>query len=249
MRQFISQTTAAEELSPILPGIQWALMTGIDGALSQYDPATGHNAWVLGSLAYNQIFDRFDRVFSTGRYLIPSGATDDVPRADVLEGLPESAANLMPTIPPGDVQREYINQVPGFRFGPYSLLTQSSGSHSLDDFVWSSLRKKTKHEIACLSYCDSKEESGQLSLELGEDSLPSSSFVIVCYRVSTSGYTAGYGLPRDNSHGGSPWHWFTELPPLESKAKSISLDQPERISPRINKNVSLKRQQYGVQQG
>lgn len=251
MRKYISQSAAAEDLAPIVPAIRWALTFGIESALEQYDPTLGHNQWILGSLAYNQILDRFERVFSTGNYRAPSDTSIILPTADVLEGLPEVATDLMPRIQPGLVRKVHVNQTPCFRFGPYLLFTQSIGTKPLNDFSWAALRRKTKQDIARLPY-DSTAETGQLALDLDCDLLPRSNFVIISYRFSSSGFEAGYGLARDNSSGGSPWYWLSELAPFTSPAAHQRAEQSEGGTPRINKNVSLKRRETntgGVEQG
>lgn len=241
MREPLLKKVVDEDLSPIVPAIQWAMTAGLENALSQYDPVSGHDQWVLGCLAYNQINDKVDRVFATGKYRSSGEAVAPALEADVLYGLPEAVINTMPTIEPGLVSRGLVEQTPCLRYREYALLTQSTGDAPLDDFRWETLKKKTKTKIASLEYGDAALTGEQLTFSLGLDRLPSNRFIMIAYRITKSGFETGYGVARNNSAGGPPWYWFTPLAPFEFEVHDELPELAAGTKPRLNRNVSLKR--------
>ena len=238
------------QLAPITDAIRWAIAAAERSTADQYEPATGHDNRWLGNTRRNQIIDRIDRGLGTGNYAPPR--EPDAPNDDsrIFQTLNEFEIDSRPLVDPGSVRREDICQSVSWRYGDYRLFLQSFRSESFDDWNWSKQRSKVKLAIARNTYAAEHRPGVQLSLDIeiptaSAESLSSSEMfpeipILLAYRVSASGIEAGLGLSRDNTYGGSPWHWLSELAPWDTdtmiKPQSVSETPPSRI----NKQVSLK---------
>jgi hypothetical protein len=57
----------------VLDALRWAAASASARALSDYSEPAGYNATTLGTDRHHLLVDRIDRVFSLGKYFIPSG--------------------------------------------------------------------------------------------------------------------------------------------------------------------------------
>lgn len=239
-----------EQLAPITDAIRWGIATAERSTANQYDPATGHDNRWLGNTRRNQIIDRIDRGLETGNYARPKDP--DAPNDDsrIFQTLNELEIDSKPLVDPGSVRREDICQSVSWRYADYRIFLQSFRSEAFDNWNWSKQRSKIKLAIARTPYSADHRPGSQLSLNIdipadSTKSLSSSGLfpeipILLAYRASADGIEVGLGLSRDNTYGGSPWHWFSELTPWDAHTMIRSQGISEIPPSRMNTSVSLK---------
>ena len=244
MNEFVTPADAARDLAAIIPAIQWTLAAAHRSTVEQHDPGSGHDNRLRGHYFQNQICDRFDRVCATGKFLLPSGETLSRDCSDIYYSLTEHEISTMPQLEPGSVLRRDLNGAPCWHFGDYHLLFQSFGRASFYDFKWATQSGKTKFAIAQKPFAPT---TGQLFLDIvpGYPVLPSAGtpegqYLIIGYRTNGLTLEAGYGIPRDNTLDGHPWHWFTELNTNGQPSTSGANTTTTASQLKLNKKVTLK---------
>lgn len=244
MTEFVTPADAARDLAFIIPAIQWALAAAHRSTVEQHDPGHGHDNRLRGHYFQNQICDRFDRVCATGKFLLPYGEAFSRDSSDIYYSLSGHEISTMPQLEPGSVFRRDLNGAPCWHAGDYHLLFQSFGRTSFNDFKWATQSGKTKLAIAQRPFTPT---TGQLVLDIfpGYPALPSTGapegqYLVIGYRTNGSALEAGYGIPRDNTHDGHPWYWFTELNADEQPSTSSAHTTVTASQLKINKKVTLK---------
>lgn len=244
MNEFVTPADAARDLAQVIPAIQWALAAAHRSTVEQHDPGNGHDNRLRGHYFQNQICDRFDRVCATGKFLLPYGETISRDSSDIYYSLTGHEVSTMPQLKPGSVFRRDLNGAPCWHVGEYHLLFQSFGRTSFSDFKWATQSGKTKLAIAQRLFAP---RTGQLYLDIlpGYPVLPSTGtpegqYLVIGYRTNGLTLEAGYGIPRDNTLGGHPWHWFTELNTDGQPPTSIADTTATTSQFKLNKKVTLK---------
>lgn len=243
----LDQATASQQLGPISSSLNWALSAAYRRMSERHDPDDGDTNSLRGLHLHTLICDRMDRAFASSKYRLPPGETSTRDFSDIYYALNDFEISTMPQVDPGLVHRRDINGSPCWHYDDFHLLLQSTGT-PLKEIKWSS-GSKTKLGIARKPYAGP--QGGQLCLDINMPglNLPSTSldlpeghYLIVAYRASETGIEIGYGLPRDNSQGGLPWHWFQSVNG-HHEVQATSTTGTEASPIQMNENVTLKLKQ------
>ncbi|WP_123380178.1 hypothetical protein [Pseudokineococcus lusitanus] len=216
------QALEALEDARVLDGLRWAARSSASRVLSDYDSDTGHDQGWLGYSHHKLLKDRMDRVFSCGKYAVPSSG-EDAAGLDVLgAGLDQEELLNMPLIPVGVVHRDELNGSPGWRAGEWRWLLASFRYGEGERIHWVQ-KSPTKQRVAAQPRPDQLMiEDEQLGISsLGDDapvSIPSlmhdaTTTLVLGHSLDpfSGGLQLPFGRPRLNLGGGDCWYWVTDL--------------------------------------
>jgi hypothetical protein len=218
------QQDALEDLDAAgaLAGIVWANASAYRRTMQDYDPDTGHDQAVVGTLAHTLMCDRLDRVFSTGKFAIESAEAPTAGLDLVAGGLAPGEFRQMPVIAPGVVVRSDVNGSPGWRCGDWRWLLASFTYGESDRIPWP--RKSwTKQRVAAQLTPDQPmlplEGEAQDDLEAivqalsieTEDSTVTTLVVAHSVERELGIRELFLGRSRLNRGGGAAWYWKHDL--------------------------------------
>jgi hypothetical protein len=130
----------------VLTGIRWAYESATRRSLEIYSEADGHDLAWLGHTRFTLFRDRLDRVFSCGRYAVPTA--DGRLDIDVLcAELSERDLATMPRLAPGLVRRADLRGSAGWAYRRHWFLISSAEFGRLDTLPWQD-KSVTKQLVA-----------------------------------------------------------------------------------------------------
>jgi hypothetical protein len=130
----------------VLTGIRWAYESATRRSLEIYSEADGHDLAWLGHTRFTLFRDRLDRVFSCGRYAVPTA--DGRLDIDVLcAELSERDLSTMPRLSPGLVRRADLRGSAGWAYRRHWFLISSAEFGRLDTLPWQE-KSVTKQLVA-----------------------------------------------------------------------------------------------------
>ena len=130
----------------VLTGIRWAYESATRRSLEIYSEADGHDLAWLGHTRFTLFRDRLDRVFSCGRYAVPTA--DGRLDVDVLcAELSERDLTTMPRLGPGLVRRADLRGSAGWAYQRHWFLISSAEFGRLETLPWQE-KSVTKQLVA-----------------------------------------------------------------------------------------------------
>jgi hypothetical protein len=142
-QEVIEELTAAG----VLTGIRWAYESATSRSLETYCEADGHDLAWLGNTRFTLFRDRLDRVFSCGRYAVPTA--DGRLDVDVLcAELSERDLATMPRLTPGLVRRADLRGSAGWAYRRHWFLISSAEFGRLDTLPW--LEKSVTKQLVAM---------------------------------------------------------------------------------------------------
>ncbi|MGY0235075.1 hypothetical protein [Longispora urticae] len=131
-------------IAGILPALGWAHGSAAARTYSDYDPAAGYDARLMGYMGYVLLENRLDRVFSCGDFVADdAGVGLDL----VADGLLPGEFETMPSIFPGLVVRKNLNNSPGWMYDRIRWLLTSYQFGAVNDIRWAA-KGPTKQRVA-----------------------------------------------------------------------------------------------------
>jgi hypothetical protein len=262
----------------VLDGLRWSARSSVARTMEDFDPDTGHDQGWLGYTFHKLLKDRLDRVFSCGRFAVPTldesleePLTEPLPEDSVVgldvlgTGLTQRELDSMPRIAPGVVSRADLNGSPGWRSGVWRWLLASFPYGGADRIPWPQ-KSPTKRRVAA------QPDPDQLAFDPDVMGLPLLSAVLAdLARVGGAGDTTtlvlGHALdpdsgraelplgrPRLNSGGGDAWHWRIDLlrdgPPSGGQLRLAGRASPDSPSSGdvADAPVRLRRPESGTEE-
>jgi len=238
----------------VLTGIRWAYESATRRSLEIYSEADGHDLAWLGHTRFTLFRDRLDRVFSCGRYAVPTA--DGRLDIDVLcAELSERDLATMPRLAPGLVRRADLRGSAGWAYRRHWFLISSAEFGRLETLPWQE-KSVTKQLVAMQPSPDRRQPSlfedlltdgvlpdgllpGRLDplLLAADQELRVPTFIVAhTLDASTGEIELTFGRPRLNLRGGPGWHWREDLLnvplPVVRRAEvpaAAEIDQPSEV--------------------
>lgn len=205
----------------VLDGLRWAAQSSAERVLSDFDADTGHDQGWLGYTHHKLLKDRIDRVFSCGKYAVPS-PDEDAAGMDVLgAGLSQQDLLDMPHVSTGVVLRDDLNGSPGWRTREWRWLLASFRYGDGERIPWPQ-KSPTKQRVAAQPQPDQlafdAEQMGMPGLadvlaDLSQLPVAPTTTLVMGHSLDpfAGGLQLPFGRPRLNHGGGDCWYWMTDL--------------------------------------